>query len=76
MLRAKACASAGYINMNGPSYFEIQADDVARAVNFYTAVFGWVFTKAEGLPVEYWRIATNTSMGGILQRFNKRADSI
>jgi predicted enzyme related to lactoylglutathione lyase len=25
----------------GPGYFEIQADDTARAVRFYSEVFGW-----------------------------------
>lgn len=54
--------------MNGPSYFEIQADDVERARNFYTEVFGWKFNKAESLPVEYWRIETSTSRGGLLKR--------
>ena len=27
--------------MKGPSYFEIQANDVKRAVRFYQAIFGW-----------------------------------
>jgi len=39
--------------MNAPSYFEIQASDVQRAIAFYTAIFGWRFTHAEGLPIEY-----------------------
>jgi predicted enzyme related to lactoylglutathione lyase len=38
--------------MNGPSFFEIQADDLQRALNFYKEIFGWKFTKVEGLPVE------------------------
>jgi predicted enzyme related to lactoylglutathione lyase len=54
--------------MNGPSYFEIQADDLKRAVEFYRAVFGWKFTLAEGLPVEYWRIETDGPRGGLLPR--------
>ena len=54
--------------MNGPSYFEIQANDLKRAVNFYGQVFGWKFIKAEGLPVEYWRIETQGPRGGLLQR--------
>jgi predicted enzyme related to lactoylglutathione lyase len=54
--------------MRGPSYFEIQADDTARAVNFYNQVFGWKFTKAHGLPIEYWRIETGGSRGGLLKR--------
>jgi len=54
--------------MNAPSYFEIQADDMQRALRFYGEVFGWKFTKAEGLPVEYWRIETDGPRGGLLKR--------
>jgi predicted enzyme related to lactoylglutathione lyase len=54
--------------MNGPSYFEIQADDVKRAREFYGQIFDWKFIEAPGLPVEYWRIETNTSRGGLLKR--------
>ena len=54
--------------MNGPSYFEIQADDLQRAVEFYNAVFGWRFTPAEGLSVGYWRIETDGPRGGLLPR--------
>ena len=45
-------------------YFEIQADDTKRAVDFYTELFGWQLTKQEGLPVEYWHIETGDPMGG------------
>ena len=54
--------------MNGPSYFEIQADDTQRALQFYETVFGWKFAKAEGLPIEYWRIQTSVVRGGLLKR--------
>jgi hypothetical protein len=54
--------------MNGPSYFEIQAEAPSRAVDFYRGVFGWNFTKAEGLPIEYWRIETEGPRGGLLKR--------
>lgn len=54
--------------MNGPSYFEIQADDLKRAINFYKKIFGWKFTEAPSLPVEYWRIETDGSRGGIMKR--------
>jgi uncharacterized protein len=54
--------------MNAPSYFEIQAADLRRAIEFYTSVFGWTFTRAEGLPIEYWRIETDGPRGGLLQR--------
>jgi len=54
--------------MNSPSYFEIQADDTKRACEFYRDLFGWKFTKVEGLPVEYWRIETDELRGGLLKR--------
>jgi len=54
--------------MNEPSYFEIQANDLKRASNFYGQIFGWKFIKAEGLPVEYWRIETQGPRGGLLKR--------
>ena len=54
--------------MNGPSYFEIQADDTQRAAGFYADIFGWKFAKAEGLPIEYWRIETEGPRGGLLKR--------
>jgi predicted enzyme related to lactoylglutathione lyase len=54
--------------MNGPSYFEIQADDINRARAFYGEVFGWKFVKAEALPIEYWRIETQGPRGGLLKR--------
>ena len=42
--------------MNTPAYFEIQVESIARAGKFCQELFGWKFTKAEGLPIEYWRI--------------------
>ena len=45
-----------------------RADDVRRASNFYGQIFGWKFIKAEGLPVEYWRIETEGPRGGLLKR--------
>ncbi len=53
--------------MNAPAYFEIQAVDPSRAVAFYREVFGWNFIKAEGMPVEYWRIETEGPRGGLLK---------
>ena len=47
-------------------YFEIQADDCGRAVNFYKELFGWKIARQEGFPIEYWRI--NISEGAILPR--------
>lgn len=57
--------------MNGHIYFEIHADNPQRAANFYSEVFGWSFDKAEDTPVEYWRITTGGSRGGLLKRSNK-----
>jgi predicted enzyme related to lactoylglutathione lyase len=54
--------------MNAPSYFEIQVDDLQRAIAFYKSVFGWTFARAEGMPIEYWRIEMEGSRGGLLQR--------
>ncbi|MGB9070198.1 MAG: VOC family protein [Candidatus Acidiferrales bacterium] len=54
--------------MNSPGYFEIQADDPNQAIGFYTAVFGWRFTKQMGLRTDYWRIETEDIRGGLLKR--------
>jgi predicted enzyme related to lactoylglutathione lyase len=54
--------------MNGPSYFEIQADDADRAIHFYSEIFGWEFEKAPDLAIEYWRIETGGARGGLLKR--------
>jgi predicted enzyme related to lactoylglutathione lyase len=52
---------------HGHLYFEIQADDPARAVRFYSLVFDWKFTEIKGLPSRYWSIETGGSRGGLLQ---------
>ena len=54
--------------MNQVAYFEIQASDPQRAVDFYTEVFGWKFEKDPMIPVEYWRITTDGANGGLLKR--------
>ncbi len=55
--------------MYGHLYFEIQADNLGRASQFYNEVFGWQFSKAqEETPVEYWRINTGGTAGGMLKR--------
>jgi hypothetical protein len=43
--------------MSRPIHFEIMAEDPARAVEFYSKVFGWQVNKWEG-PEEYWLITT------------------
>lgn len=52
----------------GHIYFEIQADDTARAIHFYSQTFGWKFSEVPGLPISYWTIETGGSRGGLLQR--------
>jgi hypothetical protein len=52
----------------GHIYFEIQADDTKRAIDFYSQVFGWKFSSVPGLPIPYWIIETGGSRGGLLQR--------
>lgn len=57
--------------MPAPSYFEIHADDCARAQKFYGDVFGWSFTRVDGTPIEYWSIGTNEPggmPGGLMKR--------
>ena len=49
-------------------FFEIQADDVDRAMRFYKSIFGWVFHKNAGAPIEYFDIETGGSRGGLLKR--------
>lgn len=60
--------------MNRVVHFEIQADDVKRAIKFYTAVFGWEFPKWMEEP-PYWGIMTAPQdskergiNGGLLKR--------
>jgi predicted enzyme related to lactoylglutathione lyase len=54
--------------MNNIAYFEIQAENPEEAIRFYHDIFGWRFSKAEGLPVPYWRIETDSIRGGLLKR--------
>ncbi|MBN9284217.1 MULTISPECIES: VOC family protein [Flavobacterium] len=55
--------------MNTISYFEIQASDTAKAIQFYTNVFQWNIIREESVPYEYFRIETNgTIHGGLLKR--------
>jgi uncharacterized protein len=45
-------------------YFEIQADDLSRAIKFYSEILGWKFNEVKGLPVAYWTIDTGAAPGG------------
>ncbi|MEK7615188.1 MAG: VOC family protein [Patescibacteria group bacterium] len=44
--------------MNRIVHFEIQADDLPRAAEFYRTVFGWEITKWDNPSMEYWMIMT------------------
>ena len=54
--------------MNTVSYFEIQSTKPEREINFYKSVFGWAFIKEPAVPIEYYRIETNSIYGGLLKR--------
>ena len=54
--------------MNKIAYFEIQSSNPERDVKFYSEVFGWKFTKVEGLPIQYYQIETSNIHGGLLER--------
>ena len=43
--------------MPRPTHFEIPAENPERAMQFYSIVFGWKFTKWAG-PMDYWLIST------------------
>lgn len=57
------------------NHFEINADDILRAKNFYEKVFNWQIEKWEG-PLEYWVITAGDEAeqginGGLQKRENK-----
>jgi predicted enzyme related to lactoylglutathione lyase len=54
--------------MNTIGYFEIQSSDPKREISFYETVFGWKFIREEFVPIEYYRIETNSINGGLLKR--------
>jgi uncharacterized protein len=59
-------------SMNRVVHFEIHAEDPARAIAFYSGLFGWKFTKWDG-SVEYWAVETGPKTepgidGGLLRR--------
>jgi uncharacterized protein len=58
--------------MPRPVHFEIPAENPQRAIEFYTKVFGWKFSKWDG-PMDYWVISTGQAPepgidGGLMQR--------
>ncbi len=54
--------------MNTIGYFEIQSSDTKRDIKFYETIFGWKFIKEEFVPIEYYRIETDSIDGGLLMR--------
>ena len=54
--------------MNTIGYFEIQSSDTDRDIRFYENVFGWKLIKEDYVPIEYYRIETNSINGGLLKR--------
>jgi len=54
--------------MNTIGYFEIQSSDLKREIKFYETIFDWKFIREEFVPIEYYRIETNSINGGLLQR--------
>jgi predicted enzyme related to lactoylglutathione lyase len=59
-----------------PIHFEIQADDPARAIKFYQALFGWTFTQQGSVP--YWLVTTGSDgtpgiNGGLHPRVGPRS---
>ena len=59
---------------NRVAHFEIHADDLERAIKFYTDIFGWEIKKWESPGMEYWMIMTGKQdepggiNGGMLKR--------
>ena len=43
--------------MPRPIHFEIPAENPERAMEFYSSIFGWKFSKWAG-PMDYWVIST------------------
>lgn len=54
--------------MDTVAYFEIQASDPARCIDFYHSVFGWTFVREEAGNHEYYRIETPGMHGGLMRR--------
>ncbi|MFY8109436.1 MAG: VOC family protein [Bacteroidia bacterium] len=54
--------------MNTIGYFEIQSSQPAREISFYEKLFGWRFIREQFVPIEYYRIETNSINGGLLKR--------
>jgi len=58
--------------MPRPVHFEIPAENPQRAIDFYSKLFGWKFSKWDG-PMDYWIINTGEESepginGGLMPR--------
>jgi predicted enzyme related to lactoylglutathione lyase len=61
-------------------HFEINTDEPARAIKFYTDVFGWKIEKWKG-PLDYWLITTGGDNqpgidGGLMRRMNPSSTTV
>lgn len=61
-------------------HFEINADDIGRAVHFYREAFSWEVEKW-GAELKYWLAKTGADdqpgiSGAIMSRFNPKASTI
>jgi len=54
--------------MNTIGYFEIQSSSPKREIEFYKNIFNWTFIRANNVPIEYYRIETNSINGGLFAR--------
>lgn len=66
--------------MSSVVHFEVSADQVERAVKFYTKVFGWRIYKEEGAE-DYWLIETGTeeepgTPGALMERIDPSDSTI
>jgi predicted enzyme related to lactoylglutathione lyase len=62
-------------------WFEIHADDPARAIGFYETLLGWEFTEFGNAPMPYWTIKTGDPDargidGGLLPRQGGNGDKV
>lgn len=54
-------------------HFELDAEDINRAVKFYSSVFDWKIERWEG-PMEYWMITMGKDASGIGGAIMKREE--
>jgi predicted enzyme related to lactoylglutathione lyase len=52
--------------MNTIGYFEIQSSSPKREIEFYKNIFNWTFIREYNVPIEYYRIETN-SINGVMR---------